>query len=144
MPVAFTGTAAVIGERPAQVYAKIARRARACWFKPGDPVLTKHEFRAEAKGDGSSADINIYEVGAKNRFRKAYVVKFRSRSDGTQIGTDNKLLPYALAQKMTADVGRWAQGNEACEGKATAVGGRGSYGQPQPASAPPASAAKQQ
>jgi hypothetical protein len=126
MPVAFSSTASVIGESPAQVYAKIARRARACWFKP------------EARGDGSRADINIYEVKPQGKFDKVFVVKFRSREDGTVIGTDNISLPYALGQKLTADVGRWAQGNQACEGKPSA--GRGSYGQPQSASAPPGGA----
>ena len=141
MPVAFSSTASVIGESPAQVYARIARRARACWLKPGDPVLTKHEFRAEARGDGSRADITIYEIKPKAKLEKVFVVKFRSREDGTVIGTDNISLPYALAQKLTADVGRWAQGNQACEGKPSAgTAGRGSYGQPQSASAPPGGA----
>jgi len=141
MPVAFSSTASVIGESPAQVYARIARRARACWFEPGNPVLTKHEFRAEARGDGSRADINIYEVKPKGKLDKVFVVKFRSREDGTVIGTDNISLPYALGQKLTSDVGRWAQGNQACEGKPNAgSAGRGSHGQPQSASAPPGGA----
>jgi hypothetical protein len=139
MPVAFSSTASVIGESPAQVYAKIAKRARACWFTPGDPVLTKHEFRADARADGSRADITIYDVKPKNKLEKAYVIKFRSREDGTVIGTDNLTLPYALGQKLTADVGRWAQGNQACEGKpGPASAGRGSHAQP--ASAPPGGA----
>lgn len=142
VPVAFSSTASVMGESPAQVYGKIARRARACWFKPSNPVLTKHEFRADARADGSRADITIYEMKPKNKLEKAFIVKFRSREGGTVIGTDNVTLPYALGQKLTADIGRWAQGNPACEGKPEpASAGRGSYGQPQSASAPPAGAA---
>ena len=114
-PTAHSGSAIVKGEQPAAVYANIARLARNCWFKPGDPVLSRHTFYAKAPADGSSANIIIFEKAAQNRRgQKAYEIEFNRRIKATQIETVNRRLPYALAQKLTADVNRWSQGNQTC------------------------------
>ena len=128
-PLAHSGSAVVKGEQPAAVYAKIARLARTCWFKPGDPVLSKHTFYAQAPADGGSAAITIFEKGTRDkRGQKAYEIEFNRRIKATQIETVNRRLPYALAQKLTADVNRWSQGNTACQSYSDAAGQGGAPG----------------
>ncbi len=129
-PIAHTGSAVVIGQKPSEVYTKIARLVRMCWFKPSDPVLSKHVFHATAPADGTKAVISIYEAdNNRSRGRRAYSIEIKRRLKATQIETENRLLSYALAQKLTADVNRWSQGNEACQSYAASApaGGRGSH-----------------
>lgn len=130
-PIAHSGSAVVMGEQPTEVYAKIARLVRACWFKPSDPVLSRHIFHADVPADGTGAVISIYEADTKrSRGRRAYSITFKRRLKATQIETENRLLAYALAQKLTADVNRWSQGNEACQSFANSgapTTGRGSH-----------------
>jgi len=140
-PIAHSGSAVVMGKPPAEVYTKIARQVRTCWFKASDPVLTQHIFHATAPADGTGAVISIYEADKKrSRGRRAYSIAFKRRLKATQIETENRLLSYALAQKMTADVNRWAQGSEACESfsDSAPASGRGSHSGSTPAISRPA------
>jgi hypothetical protein len=102
----------------------VGRQVRACWFNPTDPVLTKHEFRAEAgAGNDQQTNIVIYERARDGRLGlKAYTISFEPRGDGTLVNTSNLKLAYALGQKMTADVGYWLQGGANCDGPAAAAG----------------------
>lgn len=115
-PLAHSGSAVVKGELPSEVYARIAKLVRVCWFKPTDPILSKHVFYAKAPADGTTASIIIFEASSQNkRGPKAYEIAFNRRIKATQIDTINRRLAYALAQKLSADVNRWSQGNKTCE-----------------------------
>jgi hypothetical protein len=112
---------------PALAYTMVARQIKACWFKPADPVLPNHVFRAEVPPSGApdpKTTIVIYDRTPEGkRGLKAYSIEFESRSNGTTVTTANHKLPYALAQKLTADVGHWIQGGANCDGPAPAASG---------------------
>lgn len=138
-------TSVLPGTSPVQAYTQVARQIKGCWFKPSDPVLPRHVFRAEAPADGPQAGqtvVVIYDRAPDGRLGlKAYTVSFLKRGKGTVVTTQNHKLPYALAQKLTGDVGYWVQGGVTCEGPPGAdAPTRGSFGGPQPrVSTPPPS-----
>lgn len=121
------------GTAPAQAYALVARQIKACWFNPTSPVLTNHIFRAAAPAGGaatSQTNVVIYsKTPDGRRGLKTYSIKFEPRNKGTAVETQNHKLPYALAQKLTADVGYWIQGGANCDGPAPVASSpaRGSY-----------------
>ena len=119
-PAKHAQTTVVAGSSPTDVYAKLAGRVKNCWLNPADPVLTKHIFHAEASPDGSATNIVIHERAPDGRRGlKAYTINFESRGRDTKVVTANQRLPYALSQKLSADVGRWVQGSTLCEIKET-------------------------
>lgn len=126
----------VKGSTPAQLYSHIARQVRACWFKPANPVLTRHEFHAEAGAGGRSGNVTKIEIFKRTKDAKrglrAFTIDFRPLRDGTQILARNHKLPYALGQKLVSDVGYWAQGGPNCDGPARTAGSvpRGSIAGP--------------
>ncbi len=126
-------TSILPGTSPAQAYAMVGRQIKACWFNPTNPVLTRHVFRADAPaGRAANAQTNIViydRTPDGKRGLKTYSVLFEARSKGTVVTTANHKLPYALAQKLTADVGYWIQGGANCDGPAPAAAtpARGSF-----------------
>ena len=126
----------VKGSTPVQLYSHIARQVRSCWLNPRDPVLTKHVFRAEAGAGGPSGRATNIEIHEQTRDAKrglkAFTINFVAVRDGTQIIAQNHKLPYALGQKLAADVGYWSQGGPNCSGPAQASGAvpRGSVAGP--------------
>lgn len=115
-PAALSSSTTVIGERPSELYARIAKLVRSCWLNPTDPVLKHHVFYAKAPADGTSAVIMIYETNSQNtRDARAFTITFSRRIKGTQIDVENRRLPYVLAQKLSADVNRWSQGSKTCQ-----------------------------
>ena len=127
-------TSLVKGQAPVQLYSHVARQVRACWFNPRDPVLTKHVFRGEAGAGGASGvqtGIAIYEQTPQQKLGlKAFTIDFKPVRGGTQVEAKNQRLPYALGQKLVADVGYWVQGGANCEGPAQATSARGSLSGP--------------
>ena len=61
---------------------------------------------------------------------KAFTIDFKPVRGGTQVEAKNQRLPYALGQKLVADVGYWVQGGANCEGPAQATSARGSLSGP--------------
>lgn len=108
-------TALVIGSKPSDLYALIARRIRGCWFDSSDPVLTHHEMRKQMNADSTGIEVAINELGAGKSSPVVYAIAFKPDARGTRINMENLRLPYALGQKLSADIGRWAQGNLNCE-----------------------------
>lgn len=134
-PVSRGPTTIVKGSTPVQLYSHIARQVRGCWFNPSSPVLTKHVFRGEAGAATTGANatrIIIYdETPDRRRGLKAFSIDFEPVRGGTKINVKNQRLPYALGQKLVADVGYWAQGGPNCDGPVQASGGpRGSVSGP--------------
>lgn len=126
-------TSVLTGTAPAQAYALVARQIKACWFNPTNPVLTRHIFRADAPAGGgatSQTNVVIYDKTPDGkRGLKTYSVLFEKRNKDTVVKTQNHKLPYALAQKLSADVGFWIQGGANCDGPVpvAAAPSRGSY-----------------
>lgn len=129
-PVARGPTSVVPSTSPTAAYSALARQIKTCWFNPADPVLSKHTFHAAAPVD-APARIAIHELAADGRRGlKAFTIGFEPRGAGTAISTDNLRLPYALGQRLSADVGRWLRGDGRCEGDAGAATPRGSISGP--------------
>ena len=135
-PVSQGPSTIVKGSTPAQLYSHIAKQVRACWLNPRDPVLTKHVFLAEAGAGGPSGSVTNIEIHEQTKDLKsglkAFSINFQPRRDGTQIIAQNHRLSYTLAQKLTSDVGYWAQGGANCDGPVQASGNvaRGSVSGP--------------
>lgn len=125
-PVSAGPVTTVKGSTPTQLYSHMARQVRTCWLNPRDPVLTKHVFRGEAGAGGPSGaetKIVIHEQTPDlKRGLKAFSINFAPVRGGTRVEAQNHKLPYALGQKLVADVGYWAQGGPNCDGPAPAAG----------------------
>lgn len=117
-PVDQGPTTVVRGESPEALYARIARQVKTCWLNPADPVLEDHLFHAEVPAGGrnkGAVNIAINERTKKNeRGLKAFGIDLEPLANGTKIVARNHRLDYALGQKLTADVGFWAQGGTTC------------------------------
>jgi hypothetical protein len=118
----------------------VARQIKLCWFKPADPVLPNHVFRATVPPSGAvdpKTSIVIYDQTPEGRRGlKAYSIDFVPRGEGTVVTTQNHKLAYPLAQKLTADVGYWIQGGANCDGPTPATA-PGPAARPQGRLAPP-------
>lgn len=125
-PVSAGPVTTVKGSSPAQLYSHMARQIRACWLNPREPVLTKHVFRGEAGAGGPSGaetKIVIHEQTPDlKRGLKTFSISFTPMRDGTRVEAQNHKLPYALGQKLIADVGYWAQGGPNCDGPQAQAG----------------------
>ncbi len=123
-PVSQGPKTTVTGTTAVQVYSHLAKQVRACWFNPSSPVLTKHVFRGEAGANTTGAKVTkiaIYDQAPdRKRGLKAFTIDIQPERNGAQIIAQNQRLPYALGQKLVADVGYWAQGGANCEGPAQA------------------------
>ncbi|MHA1164267.1 MAG: hypothetical protein ACTSP0_01635 [Alphaproteobacteria bacterium] len=112
----------VKGSNPTQLFSHISKQIRTCWLNPRDPVLTKHVFRAEAATGGETRIIISELTPDQKRGLKAFSIDFKPLSGGTRINAQNHRLQYGLAQKLTSDVGYWAQGGFSCDGPGTESG----------------------
>jgi len=123
-PVSQGPKTTVTGTTAVQVYSHLARQVRTCWFNPSAPVLTKHVFRGEAAANTTGAKVTkiaIYDQAPdRKRGLKAFTIDIQPERNGAQIIAQNQRLPYALGQKLVADVGYWAQGGVNCDGPAQA------------------------
>ena len=99
------------------VYARIARSARACWFKPGGLIKNTHMFYAEAQpqAQGGRAELSIRLRRQDGRpGDKAYLVSLVPAGTNTLYATRNITLAEKTAGKLTRDVKRWANAELGC------------------------------
>lgn len=110
-----------------EVYARIARGANACWFAAGGPLKRDYIYHAEADAPsrGGKAEITIHarEPSHPNpRGAKAYRIQIDPDGEAAKIQTENLRMTELAANEMTADVNRWANGEQGCAGNSTAAG----------------------
>ena len=128
-----------------EIYARVARGANTCWFVgpgPGQagPLKKDYIYRAEADAPsrGGKAEIVIHDrdrINPNPRGPKAYRVNIDPDGDGATLKTENLKMPDAMSAAMTADVNRWAKGDQGCAGSST-VAGWGAAQPPAPAATP--------
>jgi len=110
------GTSNAVGE-PATVYARVARTARSCWFKPDGLIKNTHMFYAEVapKAEGGRAEISVRKRRKNGKpGDKAYIVSLAPAGENTLYNTRNISFDEIRAAKMTRDVHRWANAELGC------------------------------
>lgn len=111
------GTSNAVGE-PATVYARIARSARACWFRPKGLIKKPHMFYAEAApaAEGGQAEISIRTRQSDGKpGDKAYIVSLAPAGSNTLYSTRNISLDEKIANRLDRDVRRWANAEIGCK-----------------------------
>lgn len=116
---------------PAHIQALVARNIETCWFDHADPIFRQNRYISNASSQQATdanedSTIVIYEVlSSAGRTAVAYKITFEPQRGGTVVTTENRSLSYALAQKLSADVGYWMQGRSDCYDAASVP--RGSF-----------------
>ncbi|MEQ1652545.1 MAG: hypothetical protein ABL897_08665 [Hyphomicrobium sp.] len=128
-----------------EIYSRVARGANTCWFVgpgPGQAGPLKKDYiyhaEADAPSRGGKAEIEIHvrdPLQPNPRGAKAYRINIDPDGEAATLKTENLKMPDAISAAMTADVNRWARGEQGCEGAST-VAGWGAA-QPTPPMAPP-------
>jgi len=122
-PVVLPGFSHAVPGKPVDLYVRIARLGKACWFTPPAPLQVGYVFTADVSPEskGGVASIVIYERnkaaarGATGeRGLKAFEVTLSPSGEGTAIGVDNGRIPEAFADRMQRDINRWAAGETSC------------------------------
>ena len=122
-PIALPSFGHAAPGKPSEVYVKIARLAKACWFAPPAPLQQGYVFTADVNPDsrGGAASIVIFEhnIGESHgtnaeRGLKAFEISLSPNGDETSIGAENDRIPEAFAERMKSDIDRWAAGETSC------------------------------
>ncbi len=151
--VAAIGSGSGAADKPVgsatEIYSRVARGANTCWFVgsgPGQAGPLKKDYiyhaEADAPSRGGKAEIVIHARDPLNpnpRGAKAYRINIDPDGDAATLKTENLKMPDKIATAMTADVNRWAKGDQGCAGSSSTVAGWGT--EPAPV-APPAGPAK--
>ncbi len=111
----------------AEIYSRIARGARRCWFGPGGRIAASHIFHADVASsvDGGAVEIVVHERATdqpKPWGYKAYRISLgeQPRLDGAPGGAnatlnvENLRMPPDEASRMRAEVFAWAGGDQSC------------------------------
>lgn len=112
----------VHSEGTQEIYSRVARGAKACWFGPGKPLENTHVFegKLEPESEGGAAEVaaHIRTPDQPNpRGGKVFIVTMTKQGDGTSLVTESRRLSDELANSMRADVARWAKtGSVECSG----------------------------
>ena len=114
--------------KPVEVYVRLARLAKQCWFLSPAPLQQGYVFAADVSPEarGGTASISIFEHNAVTetgiagqRGLKAYGISLTPDGDKTAIGIENGRLPETFDRSMRADIGRWAAGETSCGAAST-------------------------
>lgn len=116
----FLGSPQTAPGRPVDVYTRVARGLKTCWFTPGQPLHEGYLFAADVKpvSKGGTATIVIYEETADHRRGlRAFAMSISpaTGSDGdSRYGMENSRIAAPLGGRLLQDVARWAEGEGSC------------------------------
>jgi len=122
-PVALPIFGHVVPGKPVDLYVKVARLGKACWFAAPAPLQAGYVFAADVSPEskGGIASIVIFEhnkgqIHGANAERgpKAYEVTLSPSGEDTMIGISNERIPEAFAERMKSDIDRWVAGETSC------------------------------
>ena len=122
-PVALPIFGHVVPGKPVDLYVKVARLGKACWFATPAPLQSGYVFTADVSPEskGGIASIVIFQhnkgqIHGANAERgpKAYEVTLSPSGEDTMIGISNERIPEAFAGRMKNDIDRWAAGETSC------------------------------
>lgn len=101
-------------EGTSEIYSRVARGAKACWFGIGKPLEKTHVFegKLEPESEGGAAEVAAHirtPDQPSPRGGKVFIVTMTREGGGTNLVTENRRMPDDVAQAMRADVARWAK-----------------------------------
>lgn len=97
-----------------EIYSRVARGAKTCWFGPGKPLVKGYVFDGESASDadGGAAEVAVHVRTPDQpnpRGGKVFIAGITKVADGSKIEMESRRIPDALAEQMRADVARWAK-----------------------------------
>lgn len=116
----FFGSPRTAPGRPVDVYTRVARGLKACWFTPGQPLYEGYLFAADVKPEskGGGATILIYEETLdKRRGLRAFAMSITpavGSAGKSQFGMENSRIAEPTGARLVTDVQRWAEGETSC------------------------------
>ncbi len=93
------------------VYARIARQAKACWFRPNGLIKKNHMFFASAdpQAQGGKVEISIRRRTKKGKpGAKSFIIGLVPAGANTLYSTRNIDLDKKTSSRLSRDVRRWA------------------------------------
>lgn len=127
LPAALPVFGHTVPGKPSELYTKLGRLAKACWFAPPAPLQVGYVFSADVapESKGGVASIVIYQHNdgglhgaSAERGLLAFEITLSPSGGKTVIATGNHRVPEAFAERMTQDVDRWADGETGCAASA--------------------------
>jgi len=97
-----------------EIYARVARGSKACWFGASKPLDKTYIFDAEVapESEGGAAEVAVHVRTPEQpnpRGGKVFIVSITKVADGSNLVTESRRIPETLAHSMRADVARWAR-----------------------------------
>lgn len=97
-----------------EIYSRVARGAKSCWFGAGKPLEASHVFegKLEPESEGGAAEVAVHirtPDQPNPRGGKVFIVSITKEGEGSSLVTESRRLPDALANSMRADVAKWAR-----------------------------------
>jgi hypothetical protein len=104
---------------PLDLYTRIARGAKVCWFGGDGPLKASHIFNASAEPEakGATAEIVIHERDPRApdpRGNRAFVVSITPEADRGKVDIENVRFPPDVGMRMEREVRRWARDDLTC------------------------------
>jgi hypothetical protein len=109
-----TGHSSSHGESTHEIYSRVARGAKTCWFGPGKPLVKGYVFEGEAASDvdGGAAEVAVHVRTPDQpnpRGGKVFIVSITKVADGSKLEMESRRIPDTMAEQLRADVARWAK-----------------------------------
>jgi len=125
LPTLGTGETSHHALSSAEIYARIARGANACWFGPRGRLGRSYILHADAAPsmNGGAVELVVHERAIdqpKPWGYKAFRIQLTESpgmgggAAGTSIDVENLRMPDAASVRMRAEVFQWAAGTEGC------------------------------
>jgi hypothetical protein len=101
-------------ENTHEIYSRVARGAKTCWFGPGKPLVKGYAFDGEVTpdADGGAAEVAVHVRTPDQpnpRGGKVFIVGITKVADGSKIEMESRRIPDTMAEQLRADVARWAK-----------------------------------
>jgi hypothetical protein len=112
--IAITAHSSNHRENTHEIYSRVARGAKTCWFGPGKPLVKGYVFDGESASDadGGAAEVAVHVRTPDQpnpRGGKVFIVGITKVADGSKLEMESRRIPDTLAEQMRADVARWAK-----------------------------------
>jgi len=112
--IAITGHSSSHSENTHEIYSRVARGAKTCWFGPGKPLVKDYAFDGEAASDadGGAAEVAVHVRTPDQpnpRGGKVFIVSIAKVADGSKLEMESRRIPDVMAEQLRADVARWAK-----------------------------------
>jgi hypothetical protein len=104
---------------PTEIYTRVARGLLTCWFGSNGPLKPTYIYHADAtppsKGGGAVIDIHSRDLAATDpRALRAWRVAIKKGDERPVLEIENFKLAAPMAERLDADVRRWAGDQEGC------------------------------